>query len=368
MINELLNTSINCRSDISESIHSSYQHINNVDVYEKWMDYGFKDDYSNVNLIAVDGSLNCSRFVIGDVYALSSHVLYNNYEKTEYLKSLNEVVFIPSSQDTYSKVINKQMNVMELKCILDGLNTKDIDYVLLDGDLHSTLNHIAAGVRTSMMNEDYIKSLTEDISIDCGDDDYELPTIHEILENIPDSRNNSKYDYLMYCLMIEQLCIIYGILNKFSHKIISISKTSHGHSLYNYDLSDRAIIEIFTSNSGYSKEYKNDDNRFRIHTPFDVKYSEYPLYDEFLSKVVFTNRFVRLTDMASPLKVQLAYDASEDEFLDVLSMLKSISLTSTGYPVILKKVHDDVKISNKNMNNIIRNMGLNNFKQERNVV
>ena len=168
--------------------------------------------------------------------------------------------------------------------------------------------------------------------------------------------------------MIEQLPIICHILKNFNHKIISISKTSHSHNICKKSLSDRALFEYYCSNSGYSEYYKNDDNRFRIHTPFYVKYKSYPVYDEYLSNLIFTNRFVKLSKIASPIKIQLSYDASEKEFIDVLNMLNTISLTSTGYPVILKKVHDDIKITNKNMNNIIRNMGLNNLKQERSML
>ena len=368
MINELLKTSIESRSDISDSITSSFKEVNIDAINNSWINYDFQNDYSNPRIIAVDGSINSTHLVVGDITALSSHSLYNDENKTEYVQSLNEIAFMPSCEYNFSQALNKQMNIMELKCILDGINNYAVDYVLLDGDLHSSLNHIAMGVRTSICNEENIETLQYDIITQFKQKNFSLPTVMDIQKRLNDTSKISRYDSLMYYLMIEQLCIIYHILKEHSEKIISVSKTSRSHNICNENISDRALFERFCSNSGYSVDYKNTDNRFRIHTPFDVKYNKYPVYDKYLSNLVFTNRFTKLNDIASPIKIQLAYDASESEFIEVLNILNSISLSSTGYPVMLKKVHDDVKISNKNMNNILRNMGLNNLKQERNVL
>ena len=111
-----------------------------------------------------------------------------------------------------------------------------------------------------------------------------------------------------------------------------------------------------------------DDTRFRAYINHTIQYGQYPIYNDFFKNLNFTNRFVKLTDNGSVLKVQLAYNATESDFKEVLEDLHSYSLENTGYPYLLKRVHDEVKITNKDMLLLLRPLDKLFDLKERNVV
>jgi len=370
MINNLLKTSLESKTLISRKIDNCLGSIDALDVDEHWNNHSFGGVDFNHSLLAVDGSFNQVSLVVGNVCTLSSLALYSGNSTMSSVCDINHIVFLPSTTVDYNSILSKQMGVLELKSILNSLySMSDVDYLLLDGDIHSILNHIARGVNTVMRNEQSIVDLTNEI-VGENIDSYsaDVPSIDDIISDTSHINNFSKSELVMYYLMIEELSILYNILKDYSDKIICISKTSRTHYLYDRGVSDLALIDNYCKFSGFSDEQRVVDNRFRFHRFNEIFYGRYPVYDSFFRELTFTNRFVKLSDRASVLKVQLVGDVSRSDFIRVLDVLSDASLTSTGYPVLLKKVHDDVKITGRDMDNIMRNLRLDYYKNERDML
>lgn len=372
MLNELLIQVNEDKNLLLSNFNDLFNKISSKSIKDKWIDYNFKKNNPTKNIIAVDGSINHDSLITETIYALSSLAIYSNIKPgTEHLSMKNKVEILPNNIESYNSIFLKQMNIFELKTILNSLYKKpDVDYLLLDGDFFSILNHVASIVNTSLRRISFVEEFTKEI-INQEEDNFnlEVPTVKSLIERIPDNLNLPVNDLVLYFQMIEQLCILKNIMTNYSHKIISISKTSRTKNLYeNEYFSDLALISNYCNNSGYSEEYLIDDTRFRAYINHTIQYGQYPVYNDFFKNLTFTNRFVKLTDKGSVLKVQLAYHATEDEFKKVFEDLHSFSLNSSGYPYLLKKVHDDVKISSKDLNLILKQLNKNNDLKERNVL
>ena len=66
------------------------------------------------------------------------------------------------------------------------------------------------------------------------------------------------------------------------------------------------------------------------------------------------------------LKIEVPSSKNEEEMIEILEDLKSISLN--GYPYILIKAHEEVKIRSKEMDRMILNLELINEKTGRDML
>lgn len=372
MLNELLIKAIENKNILLSQSQKLYENISEDYIASKWTNCNFTKKDPTTEVIAVDGSINSENFITETLYAISSHAIYSPIKPgTEFLSNINNIEIMLNSIDSYNSIFAKQMNIFELKTILNSLYTKpNVDYLFLDGDFFSILNHVASIVNTSIRQNKFIKDYTQQI-VENEKDNFslEVPTIHSFIEDIPQNLNIASNDVILYFQMIEQLCILKNILNHYSNKIVSISKTSRTKILYeDENFSDLGLITKFIKNTGYSDAMPIEDTRFRAYINHTIQYGQYPIYNDFFKNLYFTNRFVRLTDKGSVLKVQLAYNATEEEFKKVFEDLHSHSLKTSGYPVLLKKVHEDVKITNSDMKKILKQLDKSFELKERNVV
>ncbi len=372
MLNELLTKVIQDKDYLLSQFENYYENTSEESITQKWTNYNFTKYSPTENVIAVDSSINSENFITQTVYALNSQAIYSDIQPgTESLSKKYDLEIMPNSIESYNSIFAKQMNIFELKTILNSLHTKpDVKYLLLDGDFFSILNHVASIVNTSLRNNDFVASYTKKIvEKEKNNFNLEVPKITSIIKDIPPNINIALTEIILYFQMIEQLCILKTILENYSHKIISISKTSRTKTLYeNEYFSDLALITKYCKNSGYSDATLIDDTRFRAYINHTIQYGQYPIYNDFFKNLNFTNRFVKLTDNGSVLKVQLAYNATESDFKEVLEDLHSYSLENTGYPYLLKRVHDEVKITNKDMLLLLRPLDKLFDLKERNVV
>ncbi len=372
MLNELLIQVAEDKNLLLSNFNSLFDDISSTTIESKWNTHQFKKDVQTNDFIAVDGSINNENLVTETIYALSSHALYSNTAHGIKQVSLkNKVEIMSNGIESYNSIFSKQMNIFELKTILNSLYLKpEVDYLLVDGDLFSILNHVASIVNTSLRKNKFVQEFTEEI-IKNEENNYSLdvPTVTSLIEEIPKNLEIPTNEIVLYFQMIEQLCILKNILSDYSQKIISISKTCRTRTLYeNKYFSDRALLTKYCKKSGYSDETFIDDTRFRVYVNNMIQYGQYPVYDNFFRNLNFTNRFVRLSDKGSIIKVQLVNHAGKNEFEQIFEDLHSISLNRTGYPFLLKKVHDDVKISSKDIKIILRQLDKQYELKERNVL
>lgn len=171
--------------------------------------------------------------------------------------------------------------------------------------------------------------------------------------------------------MIEQLCIIKNLLEKFSEKIISISKTSHSNSIFNNKyLSDSVLLEKHCKTAGFydSDPNNNKDLIFRHYVNGITIMDTYPVYDDFFRKLTVTTRFSKLIDSGAVLKVQVFYETNEQQFVNILKNLQETIVGFEGYPYILKRVDNEVRITSKDITTVLKILGLNYNKRERDVL
>lgn len=344
------------------------------DKITKWKNINYYERKRTKTFLATDGSVNYTNLKIGKIYVLRSQSIYSPINEGISTHSKNtEVGFIPSTLDKTDLILSKQMNILELKSMLSSLHSiENVDYLLIDGDLHSIITHIARGVNTNLRRNEYIVDLTNKIkNRENSNHNAKVPTITSIIEEIPENLDLDISDIILYYQMIEQLCIIKNLLEKFSEKIISISKTSHSNSIFNNKyLSDSVLLEKHCKTAGFydSDPNNNKDLIFRHYVNGITIMDTYPVYDDFFRKLTVTTRFSKLIDSGAVLKVQVFYETNEQQFVNILKNLQETIVGFEGYPYILKRVDNEVRITSKDITTVLKILGLNYNKRERDVL
>ena len=231
-----------------------------------------------------------------------------------------------------------------------------IDYYLFDGSIFGDLqNHYPKGAKQP---SDIRKQLTpgvlklfEDNINDLSNLDLSFPEIkkkvyvHVSGEGEDDFKENEMDDiYNLYLSSIEKLLVLREVLKK-NKKIISISKTSSNSELFHSNAPDIAILDQFTEKQGISKLiHKKVESSTAI--PF-------PIYNDFFNGLWFTIFYVRLKENKNVLKVELPYYVEdEDEIREIVEIIKRDS--AEGYPYLLNKAHNDVIITNKHVDELLK--------------
>ncbi|MDR0912184.1 MAG: DNA double-strand break repair nuclease NurA [Methanobrevibacter sp.] len=333
----------------------------NLNIKEKWHNVNFKDLSSNLNdnltIAAGDGSKHEKNFLGYIFYAIAAQSLV--YDKNSLEKIESSDIDLIYNRNLASDRIRNYMGIFEVKNAIKTFKTFDIDYYLYDGsilgdlirpvplvsfikdDLKSEIIHIGNNDLKELLDERLAKNLDIvaiesnkifDIDFKCEDPkftDYKTQIFLEFLENL---------------LSIAKLL-------EFKWKIVGISKTSKTNDLFHSRIPDMAILDKFIKTPGYSKPiYKKVSN--------EVKHDFYT-EDDFFKKQWFTIFFLRLERNKNILKVELPYYADEDKIKQIATILYRDA--TEGYPYLLKKAHNDVVITDKDMNQLINIIG---FKEK----
>ena len=129
---------------------------------------------------------------------------------------------------------------------------------------------------------------------------------------------------------------------KHRKKIISISKTSSDNELFHWNIPDIAFLDKFTKKQGmtilqYPKVYEK---------------AAFPFFNDFFKGLTFTVFYVRLQDNKNVLKVELPYKASKEEVFEIIRKIYVLSVQ--GYPYLLKRAHNDVVITDRNIKELLK--------------
>ena len=148
-------------------------------------------------------------------------------------------------------------------------------------------------------------------------------------------------------------CITH-LINNYSEKIVCISKTSRTNKLFDEKIPDSAVLEYFTTESGYTTPDVTDNKKLvRPLNQNRFTSLEYPLYNDKILNYHYITLFARLENKKHVIKIEIPLKNKNnankimDNIVNVLDDLYSCSIN--GYPYILKKVHDNVVITNKFM-------------------
>lgn len=227
---------------------------------------------------------------------------------------------------------------MELKVALWNLKNKDIDYYLYDGSLYSLL--IQTNNKISINGESLENSIFRYYGL------YGEELKNKIFEEI-DSKNinssveisnNSKFSEEEKIILeqLEYLILLSEIL-KYREKIVGVAKTSKMNIYFKDALIPDLAIFSRCKNPGYSKPLDLVDEKINKNFYKNVEY--FKKFGIDLKKLNY--QFLKLDDNNGTLCITSFEELDEDFF----SNIQKISVS--GYPYILKKSHENVKIEKK---------------------
>ena len=338
MLNSLYIKAASKRGSIKEIIPEIE---GNSSISDNWVEKSITGSIDDFSVGAGDGSFNKKKFLGFNFYAVAAEALiFDGQLKTIEQSDIDKLPYL-SYLDEF---LSNYMSIFELKCCLSSIEEYNVDYYLIDGSIYGDLqNPFPKGVETSAKAKKDLISATlndlEDKIKNPADRSVFSPKLFDRYFKIYEEH---KYPYTLYLTTIERLVVLKEIL-KNPKKMIAISKSSSNNDIFHSNIPDIAIFDKYTHKQGISKVIRKNVSK-DINTTF-------PVYDEFFKDLKFTIFYLRLADYKNVLKIELPYDASVTEIEEIARKLKKFS--TNGYPYLLKKAHNDVVISDKNINELI---------------
>lgn len=375
MLDALYLKTIEKKDIINEFFENIAEQIDVAKVEKEYVTKNFDKNIQDKNFSAIDGSFNKTKYMAGYIYAITSQTIVSKSGENVFKESTSADINTISTiyNNRIDSLLSLQMNIFELKSTIDTLRKHpDINYMLMDGSIRGSLmsyrplQYYNIPQKITRLFPGYYKEIEDEISKEKmsieittekikGKISQECEKLIEI-ENIDYVYKDNEMNILMYLESIEQLLCIYYLLNEFKEKIVCISKTSSTKSLFNEFIPDSAVIEYTCNESGFTHPRLQESNNLIREINGNKVTIDYPVRNRELSDNVFTTSFVKLEDKSNVLKIELPRRTDEEKFVKLLTDLESISVD--GYPHILKKAHDEVKIESKFMNRIQRNLGI----------
>ena len=338
MLNSLYIKAASKRGSIKEIIPELE---GNSIVSDNWSEKNITSSDDEFSIGAGDGSFNKKKFLGFTFYAVAAEsLIFDGQLKTIEQSDIDRFPYLPYLDE----FLSNYMSIFELKCCLSSLEEYNVDYYLIDGSIFGDLqNPFPKGVETSAKAKKELISATlndfEEMVKNPSDKSVYSP---KLFNKYFKSYQEYKYPYTLYLTTIERLVVLKEIL-KNSRKMIAISKSSSNNDIFHSNMPDIAIFDKYTQKEGISKVIRKKVSK-DINTTF-------PVFDEFFKDLKFTIFYLRLADYKNVLKVELPYEASMAEIEEIASKLKKFS--TNGYPYLLKKAHNDVVISDKNIKELI---------------
>ncbi|WP_303337123.1 DNA double-strand break repair nuclease NurA [Methanobrevibacter sp.] len=311
----------------------------NGSISEMWENIPISPSSNKISIGAGDGSFNKKKFLAFTFYAVGCESLVFD---DEFVKIDDSILDTIEHHHNIDDLLRLYMGVLETKNAIKTIEGFNIDYYLFDGSLLGDLiRPFPSGINISKsMRNEILDMALEELKENIRFFNFKLqaPRIIEKYYNI----HRDKTNYIMFLTSIEQLLLLKQLL-KYKKKIIAVSKTSTNRDLFRSNIPDISIFDKYTNGkSGISKIiYKKVAN--------EVKYN-FLVENEFFKDLIFTIFYLRLDDNKNVLKVELPYRASRDEVLEIVKNIKKYS--TDGYPYLLKKAHNDVVITNRDMDSL----------------
>lgn len=370
MLDSLYTEAIRKRGQINKNLENISK-VNSIDVDRVWFEEIINPSGNDVKIAAGDGSYNKKKYLSFNFYAVSavSFIYQNKLEKIESIE-LDTL----SHQSFLEDRLRNIMGVFELKNAIKTINEYDVDYYLDDGSLLGDLIR-PFPVENKLSNENKEKIISKfrekleneiqnnSLGLSSSKFKEEFPELFVVETNeIKDKSNKTLDDFsdnnvdwdnqidedslILFLEHIEKLLALSYLL-KNKRKIVAISKTSSSNDLLHANVPDISILDKFSKKAGFSKPYYK-------YMSTEMK-REFPVENEFFRNLVFTVFFARLDDFKNIIKIELPYEADEDEIRKILSDLKRDSVE--GYPYLLKKAHNEVVIKNKDIDGLSKIIG-----------
>lgn len=297
------------------------------DISKYWVDFPIKESTKEITISGGDGSLKKLNFLSSIFYAIDAECLINSKEGLERVES-SEIDIIHHHEHAEDR-IRSYMSIFEIKNALKAFETYEIDLYLFDGSIRGNL------IRPFPFEQELKKESKEKIILRYAPLlEKELMNSDIEITSLKFSNSLKDENEMIYLENLENLFIVSDFLKK--NKIVAISKSSTSKDYFEGSkFPDIAIFDTYTEMEGYSK-------------PIYLKASKskrdyFPVRADHLKELTFTIFYARLENHKNILKFELPYkETDERKIKTILESVKKIS--AEGYPILLKKAHNDVVI------------------------
>ena len=278
-------------------------------VKEKWIEYRPKETIGK--FIAIDGGEWVKDLRTGTLYVVDAEVIKaEGYNITSLdAKGLIGVLRLRSG-DIAKEIVSLIMQLLELKLAYKYGN--EADYILLDGSLLKKIGDHEFKDKDSTLDD-----------IEINDKIYALEEANEGLMH--------KY------LIAENHVVILHLIEKYKDKLLWISKNSRSTELFGENISDIALLDLLTNESGYSKPLEKSINGKNLLSL---------MASQKLNNVKYYSSYIRLSKDGKVLKIDM-FNKDVEKIMDLLS-----TISIKGYPYPLLKVHTDVRVSRQDIERI----------------
>ncbi|HMK53164.1 MAG TPA: DNA double-strand break repair nuclease NurA [Methanobacteriaceae archaeon] len=343
MLDSLYEQTLRKKDSINEKIEAYFKEIE----FDRslWIKKSISDSKMDVTIAGGDGSLNKKRFLSFIFYAVDAECLVYNQNGLQSIES-SEVDLIPHHRHVEDRLRN-YMGTFELKTALESFKLYDIDLYLFDGSLLGNLirpfpleNELTTDLK-EVVKSNFLSTLKRELL----KEEIEISSL-KIRETVEEELGKQKVEAMIYLENMENLLVIRKLLEH-SQQLVGISKTSTGNEYFGHDIPDMAIFEWLDKGTGYSQPKTIDLSK-------EVK-RDFPILNDFFRNLKFTIFYGRLEPFKNILKFELPYEATEEEVINILEIIKGNS--TLGYPYLLKKAHNDVVIRNKDLKNLSKIIG-----------
>ncbi|HEX7468708.1 MAG TPA: DNA double-strand break repair nuclease NurA, partial [Methanobacterium sp.] len=243
--------------------------------------------------------------------------------------------------------------IFEIKNALKAFREYDVDKFLFDGSILGNL--IRPSPLENKLNNDvkekiryhYSSELEQKLKKELEYSEVAI-TSSKFTKTIEDEFEKNKIDAMIYLEHLENLMVIKELL-KNNKSVVAISKTSTSNEYFDSEIPDMAIFDRYSRKEGYS-----DPKYIKVSNPY-VKREDFPVKNEFFRGLTFTIFYARLENHKNILKFELPYEANKEQIKHILSLIKSNS--AEGYPLLLKKAHNDVVIRKIDLDRLSKIIG-----------
>jgi len=341
MLDSLYEKALKKRKNINQKLeHIGYSE---VDASQQWVDYPIKESPMKVNIGAGDGSINKHKFLPFIFYAIDAECLIHTNNGLKRIES-SEIDIINHHKYVEDR-LRSYMGIFEIKNALKMFDEHNVDLFLFDG---SILGNLIRPFPIEKELSEYVKEKIRENYLPILEKELKSSKVEIKSSNIADKivvAFKDSNESMIYLENLENLLVISKLMEK-KKEVVAISKTSTSTEYFDSKIPDIAIFDIHSKKQGYSKP--------RYSSVSEVK-RDFPVRNEFFKSLTFTIFYARLEDYKNILKFELPYYATEDDIKRLLKVIKKIS--AEGYPLLLKKAHDDVVIRKIDLENLSKIIG-----------
>ncbi|BDZ67730.1 DNA double-strand break repair nuclease NurA [Methanobacterium ferruginis] len=341
MLDSLYEKALKKRDNINQKLGEI--EYSQVDASRQWVNYSIDESTLDASVAAGDGSINKRKFLPFIFYAIDAEGIIHTSTGLKRIES-SEIDIINHHKYVEDR-LRSYMGIFEIKNALRMFTKYDVDLFLFDGSILGNLIRpfpIEKEVKEQVkekVREKYLPLLKEELK-----GSYRGITSSKFAREIADEFEDN-VEPMIYLENLENLLVISELMKQ-NKKIVAISKTSTSTEYFNSKVPDMAIFDMYSKKQGYSKP--------RFSNVSEVK-RDFPVRNDFLKGLTFTIFYARLEDHKNILKFELPYYATEEDIKELLEVIKKMS--AEGYPLLLKKAHNDVVIRKNDLKNLSKIIG-----------